>query len=231
MAVTAPLDRERLSRLLHKYDTLAALRRARSQGAPLPEKKVFRDLASEMPGALHELDRLPLDVIEARRTALREALEGALQDAPPAPWMRAMSDYHALYRAALFVKVRVPRAQPLTDELAATLADKASHHAKIPVDAAFVRSVARPPGGRIGAVVLAETAARAGQPSSAVLKAIFPTRRDLPIKPERPDSGAPYSTEDLQPSNSAQDSAPQSDTAARDHDSVKDNVPDFGEDG
>ena len=89
----------RLSRLLHKYDTLAELRAARARGEPIPAKAVFKTLAEELPGALHELDRLPLPEIEARRDALRAALAGG----PVLPWMTAMASYHALYRAALFL--------------------------------------------------------------------------------------------------------------------------------
>ena len=166
----------RLGRLLHKYDVIAELRAARARGEPIPEKKVFRALAEEMPGALHELDRLSLDALDARRAALREALSGG----PAAPWMIAMIDYHALYRAALFVKARVRRGDALDDdETTLTLADKASRHAGVDVGPDFVRSVARPPAGRIGAVVLAETAARAGMEGAEVLRAMFPTRRDF----------------------------------------------------
>lgn len=176
-----------LSRLLAKYAALASLRHARARGEPIPEKAVFKALADEFPGALHELDRLPMPEIEARRAALEQALSGG----PVAPWMPAMALYHALYRAALYTKPRLPRKQALSAEQASALADSASRHAAVAVGAAFIRAVSAPPGGRIGAVVLAEVAARmageAGAPdaaptgdtASSLLRAMFPTRRDL----------------------------------------------------
>ncbi|MEZ4301038.1 MAG: hypothetical protein R3B70_39245 [Polyangiaceae bacterium] len=74
-----------LRRLAHKYETLVELRRARARGEPLPEKAVFQSLAREWPGALYELDRLPLEDIESRLRSLRATLEEA---APEQPWMR-----------------------------------------------------------------------------------------------------------------------------------------------
>jgi hypothetical protein len=128
-----------------------------------------------MPGALYELDRLPLADIDARRAALAEALRGG----PIAPWMTAMAAYHALYRAALFVKARTPKSHSPGPEEAAALARSAGRHASIEVTPAFVCAVAAPAGGRIGPIVLAEVAARAGEPEPAVREAMFPSRRDF----------------------------------------------------
>src|SRR5688572_21818647 len=50
-----------LARLAAKYETLATLRRERAAGAPLPGAAHFRALAREFPGALQELDTLPLE--------------------------------------------------------------------------------------------------------------------------------------------------------------------------
>jgi len=195
MAVTTAAP-EGIARLLHKYDTLAALRASRARGEPLPEKAVFKALAAEHPGALHELDRLPLLEIDARRDALR----AALSTGDVAPWMTAMACYHALYRAALFVKVRAAKGAVPDAESAAHLAQAASRHAATEVDVAFVQAVARPPGGRIGAVVLAAAAARVGGDERALRKAIFPTRRDFAPDPEGPPSSgvgaAPLSGEE-----------------------------------
>ena len=166
-------DAPALARLLHKYETLGDLRRARARGEPIPEKAVFKALAAEMPGALYELDRLPLEDIDARRDALAEALRGG----PAATWMTAMAAYHALYRAALFVKARTRKHRAPGAEEAAALARDASRHASIDVGPAFVHAVARPEGGRIGPVVLAEVAARTGESAPALRAALFPSRR------------------------------------------------------
>jgi hypothetical protein len=163
-----------LARLAHKYERLAELRRARARGEPIPDRAVFRALAGEFPGALYELDRLPLEEIDARRSALGAALAGA----PEADWMRPMAAYHALYRAALYVKLRTAKGRPLGAEEAAALAAAAARHAAIDVDIAFVMAVARPDGGRIGPIVLAEAAARHRTTQTTLREALFPTRRD-----------------------------------------------------
>jgi hypothetical protein len=160
-------SREALARLAYKYDTLAALRRDRERGAPVPPREVFRALAAEFPGCLAELDTLPLDVIDARAAALRRAGEGA----DPEPWMGWLAAYHALFRAALWIK---PKAGTRDAE---RLAEEASAATGVPVDTAFVRAVARPPGGRIAAVVLAVLAAREGRDARELARAIFPSRR------------------------------------------------------
>jgi hypothetical protein len=170
MAVAPGAGASALTRLLHKYGALAELRRARARGEPIPGKAVFLALAEEFPGALHELDRLPMEVIEARR----EALSAALRGGPEEPWMAAVAGYHALYRAALFVKARVKKDVPPSAPEAAEMARRASRHAGVEVGAAFVQAVARPERGRIRPVVLAEVAARTGQAEEAVREALFP---------------------------------------------------------
>jgi hypothetical protein len=164
-----------IARLCHKYEALVGLRSARARGEPIPEKAVFRALADEFPGALYELDRAPMDELDARASALRATLTGA----PEAPWMRPMAAYHALYRAALYVKGRTAKGEAPSAEAAAALAAAAGRHASIDVDLAFVRAVARPDGGRIGPIVLAEVAARHGGDEGALRGILFPTRRNF----------------------------------------------------
>ena len=60
----------------------------------------MRALADRFPGALRELDRLPMETVEARILALRRALTG--HGAPS--WAAAQSLYHRLFRACLRIK-------------------------------------------------------------------------------------------------------------------------------
>lgn len=171
-----PPDRpgaQELLRLAAKYQTLGDLRRARARGEPIPDRQVFRALAAEFPGALHELDHLPLAEIDRRAVALAAAAGGAA----PAGWMGWMWSYHALLRAALYVKIRVARARPAPgEEEAAALAAGAAAHAGIAVDAGFVRAVVAPPEGRLGRMVMARLAARSGVPEATLREALFPRR-------------------------------------------------------
>ena len=163
---------EALTGLLGKYEALAELRRARARGEPVPERRVFKALADAFPGALHELDMLPLERIDARIEALRAAISGA----PEEPWMAWMLAYHALMRAALRIKIRMSRRRDLDDERARSLAQDASLHAGVSVDEAFVRAVASPPEGRIARVVYAQLEVRFGEDREAIRAALFPRR-------------------------------------------------------
>ncbi|WP_437970693.1 hypothetical protein WMF04_15995 [Sorangium sp. So ce260] len=168
----APLSPEVLSQLARKYRTLAELRRARAAGEAIPERAVFRALAGEFPGALNELDNLPLDEIERRHDALARALSGGVEER----WMAWMHGYHALMRAALYVKIRVARRQELSESEAAALAERAARHAGVAVDAAFVIAAKTPPDGRLNRLVLGHLAALSGASPAEIRGTLFPRR-------------------------------------------------------
>ena len=161
------MTREALLRLAHKYARLGELREARARGEPIPERAVFRELASEFPGALRELDTLPLDEIAARHAALAAAAEGGTVE----PWMEWLDGYHRTFRAALYVKPRVGRGA------VSDLAARASERTGALVDEAFVRAVAEPPGGRLEPIVLGMLAARHGRPAEEIRRTLFPHSR------------------------------------------------------
>ncbi len=169
---------EELARLAGKYDELARLRRARDRGEPVPGAHVFKALAREFPGCLNELDTLPLEDIDARAASLRKASEGE----PIVPWMVWLSGYHRLLRAALWLKPRLgrpARVSPWDDAAAAALAKQASEVAGVHVDAAFVREVTAPPGGRLVALVFSRLASEHGEPVATLKRALFPRSRRL----------------------------------------------------
>ncbi len=162
-----------LARLAYKYERLAALRRARDRGEPVPAASVFKELAREFPGCLNELDTLPLDEVDARAAALGRAAAGE----PAEAWMGWLAAYHALLRAALWIKPRVRRGTALDDDRAARLARAASDHAGAEVDAAFVQTVAAPPGGRLNAAVFDALERRFARPAAEIKRALFPRSR------------------------------------------------------
>ena len=164
------LDAAALARLAWKYDALGELRRARARGEPVPAREVFKALAREFPGCLRELDTLPLDEIDARAAALARAAAGG----PTEPWMEWLAGYHALLRAALRIKPRV--VGDLDDARAEKLASDASGFAGVEVDAAFVRAVASPPGGRVVGVVFSRLERLHGCPAATMKRALFPGR-------------------------------------------------------
>lgn len=156
---------EELSALARKYRKLQALRLEHERTGRVAEKEALRALASEFPGALRELDRMPLDEIERRALALEKAIEGA----PVEPWMQWLVAYHGLLRAAFFVKAEWAKGIEGEEELA----KRASLHARIEVDRAFVQKVTNPAGGRLSRVVLDEVAQRFGEPIENVEIVLF----------------------------------------------------------
>lgn len=93
--------------LAEKYETLGEMRRSDARGEPHREDAFYRRLAARFPGALKELDRLPLDEIDRRAAELGEAARsGAV-----APWMRAALAYHAALREMLAAKRRGERVE------------------------------------------------------------------------------------------------------------------------
>lgn len=154
--------REDLERLAIKYRLLARLRREKAAGAPPPPKATFVALADEFPGALRELDALPLDEIDRRAAALERAARTGDESSVVEPWMTWLAAWHRTLRAALAVKRRLRNGGAPSTERMASLVALASDLAALPLDEAFVLAVARPPRGRLEAVVEAELVRRLG---------------------------------------------------------------------
>lgn len=89
-----------LAALRGKYEEMLRLRLQADAGVPGDPRRAMAALASEFPGALREIDDLPLDAIRERLRALREAESGG----PIATWMTATYLFHALTRGALCAK-------------------------------------------------------------------------------------------------------------------------------
>jgi hypothetical protein len=90
-----------LAELRLKYVEMLRLRLAH-RGADEPDpRRDMATLAGRFPGALREIDELPLDEIEARIAAIDAAV---IEPGLAAPWMTAMGLYHALTRGALCAK-------------------------------------------------------------------------------------------------------------------------------
>jgi hypothetical protein len=161
-----------LGALARKYRTLGDLRRAKARGEAAPVRAVFKALAEEFPGALNELDMLPLDEIDRRAAALEAAATGAHE-----AWMAWLADYHALFRAALRIKLCLPRGRDAPEAGAARLAQDVSRDVGIDVDEEFVALVMRPPSGRIANVVFARIARRYEVDETQIRDALFPHRK------------------------------------------------------
>ncbi len=164
-----------IARLAYKYRLIRDLREARARGEPAPDAAVFKALAREMPGSLRELDVLPMEIVIARVEALERVLAmGAAGE--PEPWMRWVSDYHAIFREALRIKAIVS-GRGLDDAASSALAERASRGAGAPIDEAFVRAIASPPNGRLQPIVLAFVASIHGVSADVIARTIFTKSR------------------------------------------------------
>ena len=163
---------DELLALLRKYQTLATLRREREQSGTLAPRTVLRALAREFPGALRELDTVSLDELDRKARALSETARGRSE---PEPWMTWMAAYHATMRAALLVRARLIKRVPFDTEnaVAAWVAERST----VPVDEAFVRAIARPPGGRLNRAVFERLGAQFAAAPDEIWETLFPARR------------------------------------------------------
>lgn len=172
-------DERALADLRRKYERLVDLRRRRDRRAgagPDAGRSDLGALAREFPGCLRELDACRLDQLEARLAAVDRAIAGG----PCEPWVAWMDAYHCLFGAAMIVRTRLAKGRPHPAALVAEVLALASDRARLPLDEAFLDEVARPPGGRIGLVVLRRLAHRFSTPASAIAAALFPLRRPSP---------------------------------------------------
>jgi hypothetical protein len=119
----------------------------------------MRRLAEEYPGALREIDSLPIEVITSRLEALAEA---ELDRARAEPWMHAQALFHRLARGALVTKRWLAGRRRITRVTRAAFV-AALPELPRPADAELfvddLASIAAPPAGRLMDVVHARVAA------------------------------------------------------------------------
>ena len=166
------MDRDAFAALARKYRTLAEVRREKARTREHTPREVMRALAREFPGALRELDVLPLAELDSRAASLERAAQGE----PPARWMWWMARFHSLLRAALSIKARLRGDKSITDRRAAALAVAASEATGVRVDARFALACAAPPHGRLQEAVLARLAEEQGVDLDELRGALSPRR-------------------------------------------------------
>lgn len=167
-----------LQALRDKYQRMLTLRRMHDAGTEHDPRPELRALATAFPGALREIDQLPLHVIEQRVLELDRALADL---SATQTWMTWMAEYHGLLRVAL----RLKRSIPARDRTAAAhelavqqLQDAQNEAADAPAVATLDRStllaMLRPPRGRLSAWVIEQIASRHGVSVDDVRAQLFP---------------------------------------------------------
>ena len=100
--IPKPISPSDLAALRGKYERMLGLRERHDTGTEgRGVTGEMRRLADEFPGALREIDELPLDEIRARIAAIAAA---EADRARVAPWMTATHLFHTLTRGALCAK-------------------------------------------------------------------------------------------------------------------------------
>jgi hypothetical protein len=176
------MDLEVLRDLREKYALMLEMRRedalrfARPSGEVDPRARM-RTLAARFPGALREIDELPLDRIESRIAALDVALRGG--DVPR--WARTLGAYHGWMRAALAIKRRFGRTRAVDDASRWLQAHHRAGPGDPPVevfDRQTLAAILRPPRGRLSGWILHRVAEDLGQdPGELEREAFEPSPR------------------------------------------------------
>jgi hypothetical protein len=159
--MASAISKADLSRLRCKYEAMKALRdlHARAKEDPSfhePDPKVqLAALADAFPGALREIDELPIETIAERIAALAAAEN---DEVAIAPWMIVQTTFHRLARGALATKRWLNGRKDPTEEDRASFVcaldrGEVGHasDARYWIDA--LATIARPPDGRLMRVV------------------------------------------------------------------------------
>ena len=173
-----------LRALRDKYERMLRLRelhaRARTEPGfvepdPRPE---MADLARSYPGALREIDELPLALIRERIEALATAETDATRTAP---WMTAQSRFHALARGALAVKrwLAGRRLTPEIDEGFAVALPALPYAEDAHLWRGDLAAIASPPRGRLMDLVYVRLAGELGVDVTSARAAVLPPRCSL----------------------------------------------------
>lgn len=167
---------EQLEALLEKYREMRRMRREDAAGLRHDPRDEMRRLARRFPGALREIDELPLEVIEERVRVLEAVLAG--RDEPP-EWAAYFADYHGIMRAVLRIKRMCLGAADLDEAIACVRQgyDPASDEPSLDeLGEEAVAGITRPEGGRLNPWVFERIAALHGVSTDHVRRTLFPPR-------------------------------------------------------
>jgi hypothetical protein len=157
-----------------KYRIIRELRDAAAAESVAPRAELAA-LARAFPGALRELDQLPMALVIARLAAIERVLADG---SAPERWMLLQAGYHGFMRAVLRIR-RLSRGRPFEivdaeHELLALAYQPAADEPPIArFDLAALRVIRRPPGGRLNPWVFGEVARDHGVSPESVHEALF----------------------------------------------------------
>jgi hypothetical protein len=152
------LDAESLRKLVVKYTEMHRLRVLAVEAPHADPRVEMAALAAQFPGALREIDELPLEEIASRLASLSRALE---DPAAAEPWMPAVLGFHELTRGALALKKWLSGRKTIAGGDRAELEKIAASLPDGPAMLVWVddlAAIAQPPRGKITDLVFARLA-------------------------------------------------------------------------
>ncbi len=171
------IDRENLRQLHVKYTEILRLRRLALSDPSHDPKLEMVALARSFPGALREMDLLPLGVVEARLAMVGAVIAG---DAPPTPWMDASLRFHSLVRGALVAKRFLAGRRAIDETTLAAFVAHAANEREPDESLAWQDSLALladPPHGRLLDLVFERLATRLGTTEDEARALVFSKNR------------------------------------------------------
>lgn len=171
------IDREKWRALHAKYTEMLRLRLLSERDPSHDPKLEMAALARSFPGALREIDRIPMGVLEHRLSLLEEVVEGR---ADAEPWMEASHRFHALLRGALTAKRFLAGRKAIDDVTRAAfvaLAQSEPAPDEILAWKDALADVADPPRGRVLPLVLGRLAKALGTTEDEARALVFDENR------------------------------------------------------
>lgn len=163
--------------LLAKYTEMQRLRRGDQDGSITAPEASMRALAREFPGALREIDEMPLAEIDRRVAHLAGLLD---QERAEEGWEAVSHRFHALLRGALCGKHWLAGRKPQEGELREDFTRAASAFCYADDALAWQEqlvALASPPRGRLTTLVLERIAEESGIDRLTLDALIFPHAR------------------------------------------------------
>jgi hypothetical protein len=165
-----------LRALREKYLEIKRLRVLAQTGSEPDPRSDMAALAQRFPGALRELDALPMPEIE-RRLSLLDAVVDRSAQVPR--WVQLQISYHGLMRAALRIKrIAAGRDRNDVERVLAELSERYRAEPDEPELASFdhaaLEAILEPAAGRLNPWVFARLALLHGMSAEDVRDAVFP---------------------------------------------------------
>lgn len=161
-----------LMALRDKYRELLRLRQEAMRCPEVDPRPALRKLSERFPGALREIDQLPLSSIQERLSVLDQVCDGGLE---PPDWARYFVSYHGWMRASLRLKricrgLALPSAVELAEQQYEPAGDEPGWER---IGKKGLACILKPPGGRLNPWIFERVAEEHDITAEEVWRALF----------------------------------------------------------